>query len=847
MENYSRNNFNSDNYSDYQVSSTFAQSPKKEWINFPDSIEYKIVFEYHRYHMNYKNSSYLTTINFNGETITLSTSTEKNSRLLSIKVARGKSQSDSISKTLSHGLNFAKTENQNFSHSVGNSKSTSTNDTKTIGVSNSHGESINFVESLTLTNNIGKSQGITLNGKNMTLQNILSRLEKQLKRIEECESFGMWNFSAYFIGESAAESESAANIYQSVISGNKSGVETSAINTWLKDDDLKKLAPYIKNFIHPKFSYSGFDYDAPRLVEVTPAVMVSTNELTIHMGLPYRSVKGLPVIQHAAFAQEVLSRNQPKNKLNLGNVYHLGDISKTQISLDLNSLTMHAFITGSTGAGKSNAVYHILSEAKKNNISFLVVEPAKGEYRKVFSDVKCFGTNPNLGALFQINPFSFPKNIHVLEHIDRLVEIFNVCWAMYAAMPAVLKESIEKAYIGAGWNLELSINEKFPELFPNFDDVITELNETINNSDYSADTKGDYIGALSTRLKSLTNGINGLIFTSNEMNLEELFDTSAILDISRVGSMETKSLIMGLTVLKLQEYRTANAVEMNAPLKHITVLEEAHNLLKKTSTEQSAESSNMQGKSVEMLTNTIAEIRTYGEGFLIVDQAPDLLDTAVIRNTNTKIVLRLPETNDRKITGFSMALSEKQILEISKLPTGIDAVYQNDWQEAILCKLPKFESTGEVKFESPQINYLTSIKSKTNSILRELLKDSLNSNETSALKEKLLKANIAAKIRLDLITGLTSRDISFEWAMADFIDKNYNLKNFFRGTGNNQWRELPQLAEIIAANIKNEFENFNKHELFKIIYYVCLTEQEKFPDNEIIPALRDFLAKEMIK
>ena len=169
------------------------------------------------------------------------------------------------------------------------------------------------------------------------------------------------------------------------------------------------------------------------------------------------------------------------------------------------------------------------------------------------------------------------------------------------------------------------------------------MQNVIHSSEYSSDTKGDYIGSLSTRLKSLTNGINGLIFVSREMNLADLFDKDAIVDLSRVGSTETKSLIMGLLVLKLQEYRMANAKGMNEPLKHVTVLEEAHNLLKKTSTEQSTETANVVGKSVEMLTSAIAEVRTYGEGFIIVDQAPDLLDTAVIRNTNTKIVLRLPE------------------------------------------------------------------------------------------------------------------------------------------------------------------------------------------------------------
>ena len=51
----------------------------------------------------------------------------------------------------------------------------------------------------------GTSRGITLNSQNMTLKNVLQQLEKQFKRIEDCESFGMWNFATYFVGESAAE------------------------------------------------------------------------------------------------------------------------------------------------------------------------------------------------------------------------------------------------------------------------------------------------------------------------------------------------------------------------------------------------------------------------------------------------------------------------------------------------------------------------------------------------------------------------------------------------------------------------------------------------------------------
>ncbi|MGL5531636.1 MAG: ATP-binding protein, partial [Culicoidibacterales bacterium] len=120
-------------------------------------------------------------------------------------------------------------------------------------------------------------------------------------------------------------------------------------------------------------------------------------------------------------------------------------------------------------------------------------------------------------------------------------------------------------------------------------------------------------------------------------------------------------------------------------LKHVTVLEEAHNLLKNTT----QSSSELVGKSVEILTNTIAEIRTYGEGFIIVDQSPSSVDIAAIKNTNTKIVLRTPEANDREAVGRSMGLTADQVNEIAKLPSGVAVVYQNDWLSPVLTMVDK--------------------------------------------------------------------------------------------------------------------------------------------------------------
>lgn len=361
--------------------------------------------------------------------------------------------------------------------------------------------------------------------------------------------------------------------------------------------------------------------------------------------------------------------------------------------------------------------------------------------------------------LLRINPFSFPEDIHVLEHIDRLIEIFNVCWPMYAAMPAVLKESIELSYINAGWNLiesKCKYKEKFGQyIYPSFIDVLKMINVVIEKSKYSSDSKGDYKGALCTRIKSLTNGIYGQIFTPNELSSKELFDSNVIIDLSRVGSVETKSLIMGLMIMKMQEYHISTYIESNSGLKHLTVLEEAHNLLKRTSFAQNSDSSNLLGKSVEMLANSIAEMRTYGEGFIIADQAPGLLDMATIRNTNTKIILRLPDMSDRELVGRAASLNDNQILELSKLKTGVAAVYQNNWLEPVLCNIHPCKN-DEISYKPNQ-----QVKQEDENIIKAAIIDyvmlpvpkklKIDINKVKELESFIYKLQIDSDTKVDLM------------------------------------------------------------------------------------------------
>ena len=613
-------------------------------------------------------------------------------------VGKSTTITDSVSNTVSVGVGPV-----SASHTTTHSESVTESVSDTTSHATTHGTSHNVskVESDATAKQSSLANTMQIKTEDHRLKKILEHIDRTLDRYDECSDLGMWNCAVYCISKFPYISQMAASVFQSIIRGRNSSLEEGGITLWNLDQS-KEIINSLCFLEHPKIVIDNRT--------LTPGTLISSKELAILAGFPMHSVPGIPVLECAEFGRTVSSYAAAETVdteppiLALGKIWHMNHEEELPVRLNVDSLASHVFVTGSTGSGKSNTVYQMLSELYKCGARFLVVEPAKGEYKNVFgtcSEVAVYGTNPDLMPLLRINPFSFPhgnedvsKNIHILEHLDRLIEIFNVCWPMYAAMPAVLKEAVEKSYEDCGWNLAESTNEYGNELYPTFSDVTKNIRAIIDSSEYDAENKGAYKGSLITRLKSLTNGINGLIFTTDEISSKDLFDKNVIVDLSRVGSSETKSLIMGLLVLKLQEYRMISG-DMNASLRHVTVLEEAHNLLKRTSTGQSQDSGNLQGKSVEMLTNAIAEMRTYGEGFIIADQAPALLDMAVIRNTNTKIIMRLPDKDDRELVGKAANLNDDQIIELAKLPRGVAAVYQNEWVEAVLCKVAHYKTDGK--------------------------------------------------------------------------------------------------------------------------------------------------------
>ncbi|MGL0822781.1 ATP-binding protein [Vibrio vulnificus] len=714
------------------------------------------------------------------------------------------------------GCSDSTSTSESNSHSTNHSTATSTTTTKTDTYSTTNTKGT--------TQTHGSTQQVSFETADKGILNLLEKVDHHLSRINEAKSHGGWLSTAYFVSDSAASSEALSSIFLGLTRGTQSSMEDFAMTTWA-NKKANAITQWLGQLMHPRLvpSFIGNTH----IPYLTPATLVSSKEMALQLSLPRRSTSTVVVQEAAAFGRKVQTLNTDiadadSRTISLGRVRHLWtDLSQT-VELDLDQLTSHTLITGSTGSGKSNTVYTLLGQAIQQDVPFLVIEPAKGEYKHVFGnrqDVRVLGTNERFTELLKINPFSFPAETHVLEHVDRLIEVFNVCWPMYAAMPAILKDAVLRSYEACGWDLCDSTSTYSTLLFPTFADLLIQLETVITQSAYSDEMKSDYTGALVTRVRSMVNGLNGQIFAADEISNTDLFDHNVIIDLSRIGSQETKSLLMGLLVIRLSEFR-AEQMLMNQSLKHITVLEEAHNILRANSSSSGTEGGSVTEKSVEMLSNAIAEMRTYGEGFIIADQSPSAVHISAIRNTNTKILMRLPDEADRLLAGKSAALTDEQIGEMARLPRGVAVVYQNEWLEAILCKVNRFSGkespyqyqalpTKVKNVMSFRCNLLIHLLSGYNQIKSDANEELL----ANMLFQSNLPTEMKIRLRQYLHSGLT--DIlfhDFALLVPHLLDCKQQLDHVIREAKN-----IDQIHSRLQMLVLEKFNHASREQVIMII------------------------------
>ena len=378
---------------------------------------------------------------------------------------------------------------------------------------------------------------------------------------------------------------------------------------------------------------------------------------------------------------------------------HLGNLQRGGAAvIQKKDFTRHALITGFTGSGKTNTVLYLLDQVwRKGKTPFLVIEAAKKEYRSMlrvpgFEELLIFTLGDETTSPFRLNPFELLPGVRLESHLGRLQACFDAALPQFGILPSVVAEAMEGIYKKSGWRLTDRAAENENRLFPTMRDMFDEVIRVAETRGYAGETYQNIRAAAAGRIGNLLRGSKGRMFGSQRsFPAEVLLNRPVIIELNDLNE-DDKSLTMMFLLTWLREYRELHT---GKTLQHLTVVEEAHNVLSNVqSTGNSEISADTKAKAVAAFSNMLSEVRAYGEGIIISDQSPEKLAPDAIRNTNLQIAHQLRDMRDREAIARAMIMDSVQQDYLAKLRIGEAAMFQTGIEKATFIKVPEYKDTA---------------------------------------------------------------------------------------------------------------------------------------------------------
>ena len=401
------------------------------------------------------------------------------------------------------------------------------------------------------------------------------------------------------------------------------------------------------------------------------------------------------------------SKSYSQNLINAGDI-EFGKLKSSSrndsIGLTLKDLAKHMLVVGTPGSGKTTFSVGLLDRLwKEHNIPFLVIEPAKNEYRALVQSIpelQVFTPGKNFISPFVFNPFIPPKNVKLETYKSTLKTAFAAGVSMSSPLDKIFEDTINNCYSDFRWLDTYTIDDKGQRF--NITDFIKCFQETFDEIGYTGDARN--IGRAGiVRLKSLVNLFDNYF----SIPIEDMLTKPTIIELAAIENSDQKALIIALLLLSILAYVNANYVGEGG-LRNFILLEEAHVLLD-TSSGGGEGAANPAAIAQGLVKRMLAEIRSYGVGLAIADQSPRKVGIDIVALTDIKVAFRLVEGQDKQILADSTSMSDIQVSRLAKLKPGEAFLFFNrlDEPEEIITPNYRMENKISISLSDESIKELS--------------------------------------------------------------------------------------------------------------------------------------------
>lgn len=515
-------------------------------------------------------------------------------------------------------------------------------------------------------------------------------LQATLQALTEGLAVGTWRVAVYLSGDAAAYHR-LAGAWRGTFSG--PGSLPEPLRIW-RSDDAARLASAWSLPYTPAPPGPG-PYRHPFLHQT----LLTSTQLAAYVHLPQVETTGFSVTIVPDF--DVVPPAAADGRLvTVGTVLERTRRTTLPYRIQVKDLGRHAFVAGVTGSGKTNTIFHLLRQVEAAGVPFLVLEPAKAEYRALLREpglgerLAVFTVGEEGVSPLRLNPFEVLPGTSVGEHVDLLRSVFDASFGMWTPLPQVLERCLHLIYEERGWDVASGRNHRLdgagpPWLaFPTLSDLVAAVDRVTPTLGYEERVTADIRAALLTRLNSLRQGGKGrMLDIDRSVPMEALLAGPTVLELESMTDDEDKAFIMGLLLVRLAEHRRAQGP--SDVLEHVIVVEEAHRLLSDASGQRREEEADPRAKAVETFGNLLAEVRAYGQGVLIADQVPVKLAPDVVKNTNLKLAHRVVSADDRSVLAGTMAMTPRQERALTTLAVGQVAAFADGDDVPVLVHVPR--------------------------------------------------------------------------------------------------------------------------------------------------------------